>query len=371
MPGVGAVWAPRKLGPKDRSAISGSFMDRLGRHLAYMAQCEQTRLYFDIGSEGQVAKSYIDLASAMTAANRKQYHQVSGGGEALCYRVAITALDGTFTISGLNSQYLICNSVKQTSKGWKAQMRHAGIKLKDLPAWGRRPRFGLETPQIVENPRTVLGVDDPVFEISDLNLEPKLIPGGVSSWFSTYNSTDGTDSVAVSYHASATPGPARMAANQVTQVTVTDGAGAESNVPLVMTGSSGDEFNVIREYFRARRELPSVDLGTPGPDGHSQMLNLFSVAEEMSDDIVEAVEHYMDFKPYTPETSTNSFDTLVQHCKVSSFTTGTVPAAAGVTASNHYPPVTDIIDVPLGLLKIESVALDTVFQIDVLAVYEM
>lgn len=296
----------------------------------------------------------------MTAANRKQYHQVSGGGDALCYRVAVTALEGTFTITGLNSQYLICNSVKQTVKGWKAQMRHAGIKLKDLPSWGRRPRFGLESAQIVENPRTVLGVDDPVFEISDLNLEPKLIPAGVTSWFTTYNSTDGTDPVAVSYHASATSGPARMAANQVTQVTITDGAGAESNVPLVMTGNAAGEFSVIREYFRARRELPSADLGTPGPDGHSQMLNLFSVAEEMSDDIVEAVEHYMDFKPYTPETATNSFDDLVQLCKVSTAT----------SAALQYPPVTDIIDVPLGLMKIVA-ADNSVFQIDVLAIYEM
>ena len=327
--------------------------------MAYMAQCEQTRLYFDIDGESQAAKSYIDLAAAMTAANRKQYHQVSGGGDALCYRVAVTALDGTFTITGLNSQYLICNSVKQTTKGWKAQMRHAGIKLRDLPAWGRRPRFGLEAAQIVENPRTLLGVDDPVYEISELNLEPTLTPAG-DTWFSTYTSTDGTDAVAVSYHAASSPGPARMAANQVTQVTVTDGAGVEKNVPIVMTGNEAGEFSVIREYFRARRELPSVDLGTPGPDGHSQMLNLFSVAEEMSDDIVEAVEHYMDFKPYTPETSGNEFDALVQHCQVSTVT----------SAIAQYPPVTDIIDVPLGLMKIVA-ADNSKFQIDVLAIYEM
>lgn len=327
--------------------------------MAYMAQCEQTRLFFDIDGESQASKSYIDLAAAMSAANRKQYHQVSGGGDALCYRVAITALDGTFTITGLNSQYLICNSVKQTAKGWKAQMRHAGIKLRDLPSWGRRPRFGLESAQIVVNPRTVLGVDDPVYELSDLNLEPTLTPNG-NDWFNTYNSTDGSDPVAVSYHAAAAPGVSRMAANQVTQVTVTDGTGTESNVPLVMTGGVASEFSVIREYFRARRELPSVDLGTPGPDGHSQMLNLFSVAEEMSDDIVDAAEHYMDFKPYTPETSTNTFDELVQYCVVSNAT----------SASFQYPPVSDVIDVPLGLMKIVA-ADDSKFQIDVLAIYEM
>ena len=337
-----------------------------------MAQCEQTRLYFTILGEAQGANAYIDLSSAMSAANRKQYHQVTKGGDALCYRVAVTAIKGETVFSGLNSQFLICNAVKQTTLGWKAQMRHGGIKIRDLPSWGRRPRFGLERFQLVENSRTQGGVDDPVFEISDLNLEPQISPGG-ANWFTTYDSTDGTANVDVFYHSGAAPDAFNMSANQVTQVTITDGAGVETNVPLVMCGNDANHFSVIREYFRARRAQPDVDLGTPGADPHSQMLNLFSIAEEMSDDIVDAVEHYMDYKPYTPELQTNVFDDLVQLGHVSAFTAGTsntsVPAV-GTSTSNHYPPLTDVIDAPFGLLQIDGADSNN-FQIDVLAIYEM
>lgn len=323
-----------------------------------MAQCEQTTLYFKIDGEAQASDAYIDLSSALTAANRKQYHQVTSSGKPYCFSVMITAVKGDTTFSGLNSQFLICNAVHQTAKGWKAQMRHAGVKLRDLPSWGRRPRFGLETDQVTKNPRTSLGVDDPVYEISALTLEPTLTPGG-AGWFSTYDSTDGTDPVSVTYTAAATPGPAKMSANQITQVTITDGAGAETNVPLVMTGNASAEFSVIQEYFRARRSQPDVDISEMA-EPHSQMLNLFSISEEMSDDIVDAQEHYMDYKPYTPDDQTNVFDDLVEYCQLDSATTTT----------SQYPPLTSVADVPLGLLRVDG-ADGNYIRIDVLSIYEM
>jgi len=326
--------------------------------LAHMAQCEQTTLYFKIDGEAQAANAYIDLSSALTAANRKQYHQVSSSGKPYCFSVMVTAIKGETTFSGLNSQFLICNAVHQTAKGWKAQMRHGGVKLRDLPSWGRRPRFGLETTQVTENDRSSLGVPDPVFEISKLNLQPTISPGG-ANWFSTYSSTDGTDPVTITYTAATTPGVSKLSANQITQVTITDGAGAESNVPLIMTGNGAAEFSVIREYFRARKSQPDVDLSESAAP-HSQMLNLFSVAEEMSDDIVDAQEHYMDYKPYTPDDQTNVFDDLVEYCQLDSAT----------TATTQYPPLTSVADVPLGLLKVNG-ADGNYIRIDVLSIYEM
>jgi hypothetical protein len=334
-----------------------------------MAQCEQTTLYFDVTSEAEQI-GFIDLSSSMTAANRVQYHQVSAKGKPQCFRVRIRALKGDVTFNGLSKQFMICNAVKQTCAGWKAQLRHAGVKLKDLSPAGRRARFGLSRFQINTNPRTVLGVDDPVHELSALNLKARLKPGG-NFHFSTYNSTDGEDTVSVSQYAAGVPGAQAMAANQVTQVTVTDGAGTETNLPLVMTGNSPTEFSVLKNYMDARRQSPTFSEDTPGPDGHSQMLNLFSVAEELSDDIVEGVEHYMDYKPYSPDDSNNTFDEEVQLCQVSSLTAGTVPAGAGITTSDHYPPVEDIIDVPLGLLSIDADSASCNIQIDVLAIYEM
>jgi len=74
------------------------------------------------------------------------------------------------------------------------------------------------------------------------------------------------------------------------------------------------------------------------------MLNLFSVAEELSDDIIDAVDDYMDWKPYTPDNSTNTYDDVWSCAKVKSTTTG------------DYPHTSDVCDIPLGLLKIESTA---------------
>lgn len=316
-----------------------------------MAQTEQTTLWFDIESEDEAA-GYIDLAAALTAANRKQYHQVSGGGDPLCYRIRVTATKGETTIHAASKAFHIGNAVKMTTKGWKAQLRHAGVKLKDLPPYGRRPRFALEKQAHSTNTLGISG--ETLYENSIIHLIPRLSNGGNAA-FTTYSSTDGKD---VSYRYHSTQGADNICANQITQVTVTDGSGTESNQPLVLLGSQSAEFNAVREYMKARRQTPDVSIDTPGPAQDSAMLNLFSVAEEMSDDIIDAVDDYMDWKPYTPDNETNSYDQVWACAKVKSTTTG------------DYPHTSDVCDIPLGLLKVESAAGNAI-RIDVEAIYEM
>ena len=320
-----------------------------------MAQTEQKTLYFDCTSEAE-EQGYIDLSSALTAANRKQYHQVSTSGNPLCYRVMVTAVKGDWTFEHLNNSFLIGNAVKQTVKGWKAQLRHGGVKLKDLPPYGRRPRFALNRFQQTVNNRTDSGVNDDVWQISAINLKPLTSPGG-SSWFATYEATDG---VSIGYRSVAAPDKDNVCANQISMVTITDGAGAESNVPLTMSGNTAGEFNVIREYLKGRRQSPDLAIDAPGISEDSQMLNLFSIAEEMSDDIVDAVDGTHDYKPYTPDDHTNVFDEFVQGAQINSAT----------TADTQYPMVSAVMDVPLGMLKIEAVD-GTNLQVDVLSIYEM
>ena len=362
-------WGSEKIARARAIRIFGIFKSHHFPIWGLMAQCEQTTLYFDVTSEDEQA-GFIDLSSSMTSANRVQYHQVAGNGRPKCFRVRVRAIKGDITFSGLSKQFMICNAVKQTCAGWKAQLKHAGVKMSNLSPAGRRARFGLSRFQINENSRIEFGVADPVFELSDLNLKARTAPGGPFH-FTTYNSTDGEDAVSVSQYAAAAPDAFKMAANQVTQVTVTDGAGTETNLPLVMTGVSPTEFSVLKNYMDARRQSPSFSEDTPGPDGHSQMLNLFSVAEELSDDIVEGIEHYMDYKPYTPDHTNNVYSDPVELGRVSSSTSGTVPAGAGATTSSHYPMVDDIIDVPLGLLQIAADSASCNIQVDVLAIYEM
>lgn len=319
-----------------------------------MAQCEQKKAYFKVQTEGEAA-GYIDLAAMTTAMNRKQYHQVANSGNPNCYRIRITAMKGSSTFQTLQNQFLVCRAVKQVGEGWKAQMRHAGIKLRDLPPYGRRPRFALETAAFDTNTLGISG--ETMFENSTIHLKPFMDLGISDPFFNNYTATDGK---LIKYrHVS---GAGAICANQVTQVTVTDGAGAETNEPLVMVGNAGvaGQFNVITEYLRARRQTPDVSIDTPGPTEDSAMLNLFSVAEEMSDDIVDAIDDYMDYKPYTPDTLANGYDKVWDACTVDQTT----------SATTQWPPVSEVIDVPLGLLKIVSSENNT-FSIELLAIYEM
>jgi hypothetical protein len=329
------------------------FIGCRGRHLAHMAQSEQTTLWFDHGTQAEEDDKYIDLAAALTAANRKQYHQVSRDGSALKYIVRITATKGTTAVQTLQNSYFLSNATKMTTKGWKAQLRHAGVKLKDLPPYGRRPRFALENKAFYQNVQDA-GTGEFISEISDLHLVPKTANGG-NTYFVTYNSTDGKS---IRYHSDMAASTTNIAANMVTQVTITDGAGTESNVSLVMSDTAG--FQVIDEYFKSRRQSPDVSIDTPGPTQDSDMLNLFSIAEELSDDIIEGISEYMDWKPYTPDSATNNFSELCE--------AGTVSTITSATA--QYPPVSYDCEVPLGLLKIPHDQ-SASFRVDVLSIHEM
>ena len=318
-----------------------------------MAQCEQKTMYFNQAD----AANYLDLASCVTAANRKQYHQVARSGNPNCFTIRVTAVNGdSLKFWTLQNQFATCRAVKQVGEGWKAQMRHGGIEIRDLPPYGRRPRFALEKNAVTADTEAVAG--ETIYSISSAHAAPKMSPDG-DSFFGVYTSTDG---MLVYYKTLASPALNSVSANHITQVTVTDGDGTEGNVPLVMVGDAvSNEFNVITNYMKARRASPDVSIDTPGPSEGSEMLNLFSVAEEMSDDIVDAIEEYMDWKPYTTDTAPNAkFDHLVLAGEV----------AQDTDADTYYPPASIVIDVPLGLLKVAASAGDD-YRIDVLAIYEM
>lgn len=303
------------------------------------------------------ATNYLDLASCVTAANRKQYHQVARSGNPNCFRIAVTQTNGDgLAFWSLQNQFATCRAVKQVGEGWKTQMRHGGIKLGDLPPYGRRPRFALEAGSYTRDIAAIPG--EQIFGISAIHSAPRMSPDG-ENFFGVYTSTD---EKLIYYKTLTTPVLDSLTANHITQVTVTDGLGTEANVPLVMVGDAvSNEFNVITNYMKARRQTPDVSIDTPGPAQDSEMLNLFSVAEEMSDDIVDAIDDYMDWKPYTTDTAPNAkFDHLVLAGEVTQETDET----------SYYPPATMIIDVPLGLLKVVGTTGDD-YRIDILAIYEM
>lgn len=318
-----------------------------------MTQSAQTTMTFDVAAEE--INGFIDIPAALSAANRKQYHQVSASGNAKCYRVRVEAVKGTTTFYHASKGFITGNAVKMVSAGWKAQMRHAGINLRNLPPYGRRVRLALQSGAFERDNQAIGG--ESIYTISNTHLQPRVGAGG-NTCFTTYTAADGMQ---IYYRTRNPIAAGHICANQITQVVVTDGAGTETSQPLVLTGADASEFNVMPQYLKARRQTPDVSLDTPGPTEDSDMLNLFSVAEELSDDIIDAVDDYMDYKPFTPDHKPSSFDDLYDGCTV---------AAARAAAADNYPPNVAYMDVPLGLLKISGTSLNT-FNLTVEAVYEM
>ena len=322
-----------------------------------MAQhTEQTSMYFQMHSVAE-HDGWIDLAAAMSACNRKQYHQFTRADAPLTYLVQVSAIKSGTTIifSSAPQSFVTANAAKMTAKGWKAQLKHAGVKLRDLPTYGRRPRLALERHAQYENTTGI--ADETVWEISTIHLEPLMRTSTISRYFGNYVASDQTT---VSYKSASTPALGSIAANQITQVVVTDGE-TEAAQPLTLLGSGGGEFNVIGNYLKGRRSSPTYSEDTPGPTADSDMLNLFSVSEEQSDDVLDAVEEYMDWKPYNEKgIAGGTWDQYVELAVISHLTTD----------DTQYPPVSEVIDVPLGLLKVEAAAED-IFQVDVLMISEM
>ena len=313
-------------------------------------QTEQREIYFPV--IGDEDNGYIDLAACMTVANRKQYHQVTENGNPLAYRCVVTASKGALKLRAAQMGFITGNAVKMTAKGWLAQMKHANIKRKDLPKYGKRPRFALIDGAWAEDSTAIAGASITV--ISKLHLQPALMGG--TSYFplaSGYLASDGNE---IFYREPDPHGLGDVCANMISTV-VTAG---ETEKPLVLLGSQPDEFNVIREYRHGRRSSADVDVSDTIPEG--AMSNLFSIAEESSDEIEAGLEEYMDWTPYIPDhIDSNPYDELVLVADVTNEV---------ASATIQYPELKAVFDAPLGLLKVQSNA-GNAFSISVEAIYEM
>ena len=324
-----------------------------GYHMVHRRghQTEQRNLFFTV--VGDETSGYIDLAACMTAANRKQYHQVTGDGNPLAYRCTVVAIKGPLKLFAAQMGFITGNAVKMTAQGWLAQMKHANIKRKDLPKYGKRPRFALESGAWTVD--TAFRAGASITGISALHLQPMHGTDIVTDLYIAPGGYLASDGMQVFYRTQSPTALGKVCANMISTV-VTPG---EIEEPLVLLGNAPNEFNVIDEYRSGRRSAADVDVSDTIPEG--DMSNLFSIAEESSDEIEAGLEEYMDWTPFVPDqVLTNPFDELTQVADVSNAT----------SASIQYPPIAGVFDAPLGLLKIDA-AETNVFEISVEAIYEM
>lgn len=292
---------------------------------------------------------YIDLAACLSAVNRKQYHQVKKDGTPLCYSVTVTtysAKSGTTFLTAPNN-WTIRNAVKKTAIGWKRQLTHGGVKMSDLPTYAKRFRCGFD-----EDALANVGSGQAILK----QLEP--ISGDqYTGCFRNY-----TDSLG---------NPATYSnTNEVVMVPVgPDGAVVDYRMMLLDTSSSG-YFGIATEFLKSRRNIRDAsDPTLEFPDPDNLLDPLFATAEELSDDIVDAVDDYNTQRPY------DEVESITAHIGGSS-----EPTATGIVQQTTFAA-------PLGLIKVTgliqgdwdsgepvySAANDKTdkFFIDVHAIYEM
>jgi len=300
-----------------------------------MAQIAQKRLYFTILSEGvtenQATDVYLDIAACLTAVNRKQYHQCTAAGDPLCYTVTVTNLASAKPLEFCTAPntWTTKNAAKKTAVGWKAQLKHAGLRISELPTYARRFRCAYDSGAIAG--------------LTGQSLANHLVPDGCDGkrMFTPYDAPDGSS---INYDS----------ANEVVLLPVKGEAGPDMRACL-LNDTAANDFGMIYEYLKSRRNMrEETDMTTEFPDADGLMNTLFSVSEELADDIVDAVDDYNISRPYTESDAPLP-----------------MKQAFTVAGTTNY---TETFSAPLGLIKISgahAMSVSDAFFVDVEAVYEM
>ena len=307
-----------------------------------MAQVEQKRLYFKVqagshDTENDEDDIYLDLAAALTAVNRKQYHQVKSNGDPLCYSVSVTqiATSKPFEVYTAPNTWTTRNAAKKTAVGWKTQMKHAGINLRDLPTYARRFRCAFEASAV----DTAINAQHLAFHLCPDGADGTIL-------FDPYTSPDGGT---VNYDN----------ANDIVLLPISEDDPDEAYKACLLgtTNGAGMTFGMVHEFLLSRRNMrEETDMTTEFPSSVGLMNTLYAVSEELADDVVGAVDAYSTTRPYT---ESNAQEAVFG---------AEVPLGGVAVATMSF-------EAPLGLLKFKPFgsawAGDDRFIIDVHAIYEM
>lgn len=319
---------------------------------------EEQSLRFQATTDNE---NYIDLSSALTAVNRKQYHQFAKDGTPLCYRVTLrfttaNAAATRATILTAPNTWTTRNACKKMSAAWKAQLKDAGIKQRDIGKYARRLRIPLDEGMSADGTATMYDTLEPYVRVGT----------GEESAFQSYTTKDGA---VVSYGS----------AGEFTVVAIPDEVGGTDSVEmnLKLLGFSdaigtNNYFGVIDEYLGSRGGVIDEPSSSQQlPESTNLMQTLFSSTQPSTDEVIDAMEDYQDFRPYndkwldssvTSPTETNLAKRMTMH--------GVLTPLEPFSATNsNFNEIT--FDAPLGLIKIPESVDKCVFTVDVHAVYEM
>ncbi len=313
------------------------------------------------------SENYIDLSSALTAANRKQFHQVTRKGVPLVYDILVEHLVGaapgdSVTYLTAPNNWTVRNAVVKMSAAWKHQLRAAGIRARDISKYGRRIRIALDAGMSQASTGYMIDHMTPIGH--------KVTDGGIVELFEDYVTPAGT----TVYYESA---------NEFTRVAIPDEAGAGDSVEmnLALLGFSdaiagNAYFGVVDEYLGSRGGITDKpDSSSQTPDALNYLQSMFSSTQPSTDEVIQAIEDYQEFRPYADGTNDASASpvTVSNLCITATFGGSTAAAYAPIGDAAGFAGPADSINLlcPLGVLKINSTGNKDLFKITVRAVYEM
>lgn len=332
--------------------------------------------YGDMSSEEHVLTlasgtgdaTYIDLSSALTAVNRKQYHQTARDGTPLCYRATITfteaAGDGSRSdvITAVNG-WTTRNAVKKMAAAWKQQLKDSGIKMSDLGTYSRRLRIPLTS----DMSKASNGQMENTMEPQQWNYDHETA-AQLGTAFETYTTAAGD---VVSYEDS----------GEFTRVAIPDevtGTGDSVEMNLKLLGESDSiatsaYFGVIDEYLGSRGGV----IDEPGssqqlPESDNLMQTLFSSTQPSTDEVIDAIEDYQDYRPYNDHFLDSSALTPTKTDLCAKATNhGRIAPQNPFAATNSATDNSITVDAPLGLIQLTGAVNKNIYTIRVHSIYEM
>lgn len=319
---------------------------------------EQKRIYYQVSGSQE---NYVDLSSALTATNRKQHHQVSRKGVPLCYDATITFMqcasdDQARDVLTLPNNWTVRNAVVKTTAAWKKQLKDAGLRMKDLSKYGRRLRLPFDEDQSASGTGSMQDTMEPAgINITDSSFVPI---------FEQYTTPAGDN---VTYYS----------ANEFTRFAIPDKDGGDSvEMNLAMLGFSDTVagnayFGVIDEYLGSRGGIIDEPAsGQQTPDADNLLQTLFSSTQPSTDEVIEAVEDYQEFRPYPDgENDASASTPTASNLCITSTHNGQIQGNPATTFASATRSVR--VQAPLGLVKILSTINKDHFMVDIHAIYEM
>jgi hypothetical protein len=311
-------------------------------------------------------EEYVDLSSYLTALNRKQYHQFTRSGKPKCYSVSVTHIAGAVPGNAVEwvvapNNWTVRNACVKMSAAWKHQLKEAGIRMRDLSTYGRRLRIPLDSGMSDATNGSMFDAHEPVgFDVGDASTTELV--------FATYTTPAGDT---VSYDS----------ANEFTRIAIPDevGAGDSVEMNLALLGETGSiaanaYFGVVDEYLGSRGGVPDEpDSGKQTPDPLNLLQTMFSSVQPSTDEVIEAVEDYQDFRPYADGTLDASASpvTTTQLCKTAHLAGMTCAPWTSASDTFNGPGQTVHFEAPLGVIRMIGSANKDIFHVTVHAIYEM